>query len=468
MIELLLLLPVALSILMYAFKHKKFNSAVSVCYSIIYLLITFSFITKPAQFTVYFAVDALNLLFLTLLAILYLGVSLYSLSYIDASKLSPKDHTIYFIFLLLFVTSMTGALLSTHLGLLWVFIEATTLTSSYLIYFNKNKSALEAAWKYIFICSIGIAISYVGIILISFAAGNTNSLFFSDLYANASQFIPFWLKLAFVFTLMGFGTKMGLAPVHAWLPDAHSEAPSPVSALLSGALLNTSFLAILRVFKIMELANMAKTAQILLLIMGMLSILISAVFIMKAKNYKRMLAYSSIENMGIIVLGIGSGGIGYFAALLQLIAHSFAKAAFFLTSGNILKRYNSKKIENISAIMKKDTMTGWLWIICFGAIIGLPPLPAFFSEFLILRSMIEHGYLAIVIVVLLLFIFIIYGMGTSILKMLYAKGNEEISDAKLGILYYLPQIAFIVILVILGTYMPEFVYEMIKNAASAI
>jgi hydrogenase-4 component F len=343
---------------------------------------------------------------------------------------------------------MTGVILSAHLAMLWIFIEATTLTSAYLIYFDHKKSSLEASWKYIFICSIGIALAFVGIIFLSAGLPKDSSLFFDDLYKNAKSISPLWLKLSFVFILIGLGTKMGLAPVHAWLPDAHSEAPSAISALLSGTLLNTAFIGILRFYRIMELSGLADFAGILLKIMGFLSIFVCMVFILRIDNYKRMLAYSSIENMGIIAIGITFGTTGLYAALIHLAGHSFAKASLFLTSGNILTLYETKKIGGIRGLIKKDKLTGWLWIFSFIAIAGIPPSPLFFSDFLIAKSFIERKEYLLFAMFFIFLAIILFGMARKIFKM--TSGDSEVRTKKMSVFFYAPQILFLLLLMLIG------------------
>ncbi len=407
--------------------------------------------------TNYFSLDSLNILFLVVMAIVVFAVIVYQ------GKQSFKHNAI----LTAFVASMTGAILSNNLGLMWVFVEATTLTSAYLIIHNKNKNSLEAAWKYTFLCSIGISLAFVGIILMLLATGSINSLNIQVLYQNANLINPFWLKLAFVFILCGFGTKVGLAPVHSWLPDAHAEAPSPISAMLSAALLNSAFLVILRVFKLMELAGIAQTAKTLLIIMGMLSIFVAAVFIFKIGNYKRMLAYSSIENMGIIALGIGLGGMATFAAMLHLIAHSLIKCSLFLTSGNILKVYKTKEIPMVKGIMNKDKITGWLWIIGAIFIVAIPPSPIFISEFLMIKEMVltQQYLLAIAFVVLLTVI--AFGIMSPVIKMAFDK-EAEIEPRKLKISRYIPQIILLICATALCFVLNSELYNFISEAVKCI
>jgi hydrogenase-4 component F len=364
---------------------------------------------------------------------------------------------------------MTGAVLSTNLGVSWVFIEGTTLASAYLIYFHKTKHSIEAAWKYVFICSIGIALAFVGIILLTCATGNLNSLYFSDLYQNAQSFNPFWLKLAFVFIMFGIGTKMGLAPVHFWLPDAHAEAPSPISALLSATLLNSAFLMIMNVFGIMVVANCDSYARIMMLAMGFLSLFIAAVFVYHINNYKRMLAYSSIENMGILIIGLALGGLALTASIIHVIGHSLVKASFFLTSGNILSIFSSKKIKSVNGLLEVDNKTGWLWILSLVGIVALPPSVLFISEFLTVKEMFAQNKIVLSILFLLLLTIILYGLAKAVIKMSFSDVAEEkqaelvANVRKMNWTMYAPQIVLLVITFVLGVYMPDQIIGLVQN-----
>ncbi len=442
-------------------------------YAAVFLGISVMFCFEPYEFTRYFRVDQLNRLFLIILAVIFSGVALYNLGSMKGMKGMKgaeepgRSHSFYSMNILLFVASMIGVILSTHLALLWVFVEASTLSSSYLIYYSRTKSSLEATWKYLFICSIGIAIAFVGIIFLSMGLGNLDSLFFDDLQKNAALINPFWLKLAYPFMLVGFGTKVGFGPVHSWLPDAHSESPSPISALLSGTLLNTALLGIIRINRVMDAARMGWYTQMLLLVIGFISIFIAAVYIVNIRNYKRMLAYSSIENMGIIAIGLGLGGAGIFAALLHTAAHSLTKASLFLTSGNILKVYETKYIGEVKGLLKKDSLSGWLWIFSFAGIVGLPPFPIFLSEFLIIRSMFEGGRVWLAVIFFLLLTVIIAGIGRAVFYMTggIREGDDISLRAKgLGFYSYAPQIIFLAILILMGVSMPDFIYNLIQSA----
>lgn len=475
MICILLFLPVLLGTVVLLSSNKIITRASLLLLPIVYIYVTISvwsgsyWVILPGWLNVFFKFDSIGILFLGVMSIVFLASSIYSIFYFDEHECSAQQEAVYTVTMFLFVAAMAGVIISTHLALMWVFVEATTLTSALLIYFEKKKSSLEAAWKYIYICSIGITLAFVGIILLSIGSRSFNSLFFSDLYAHASEINPFWLQISFAFILVGFGTKIGVAPIHAWLPDAHSEAPSPVSAMLSGTLLNTAFLGLIRVQGIMIDAHRDSFSNFLLLVTGFLSLLISAVFMLQIKNYKRMLAYSSIENMGILFIGVALGKPGIFAAMILLMAHSFSKTSLFLTSGNILHLFKTKKIENISGLLKKDSITGWIWIISLLSISGLPPFPAFIAKFLIAKAFFTAGLGWLAIPFFILLAIIIYGMGSAVFKMSFGEKDIDIIETKhLNYHAYAGQILMLLLLIAIGTNIPETVLNLLKNAAGFI
>lgn len=408
----------------------------------------------------YFVIDSLNIIFLAVLILVTIGVVLYQ------GKRNWKYNLMFFLFFI----SMVGAILSNHLGLTWVFVEATTLTSAYLIYQNKTEHSLEATWKYVFLCSIGISLAFVGIILLLIGSNTVNSLFYNNLYANATIIEPFWLKLSYAFILVGFGTKVGLAPVHFWLPDAHAEAPSPVSAMLSATLLNSAFLVILRYTRLIDLAGLFDYARILLLTMGFLSVFITAVYVFKIGNYKRMLAYSSIENMGIIAIGIACGGVGVFAAIFHLIAHSLIKSSFFMTAGNILHIFKTKEVLNVQGLIETDNKTGWLWVCCGLFILGVPPSPIFFSKFLIIKQLLIDKHFVLAGLFLALITIVAYGIIRAVIKMSFSPKDlsKPVDAVKMSIRNYLPQMSLLLLVLILGFYIPNWLYHLIEEAIKCI
>lgn len=472
MISIVLFLPVLLGIISLLAANKAVNRISLLGSAAIYIVIGFAswqgiqWHILPDWLIAYFNFDSIGLYFFSIMTLVFAASSVYSIYYFKEHDLSAKQESVYVAEVLFFVVAMTGVILATHLALLWVFVEATTLTSALLIYFEKKKSSLEAAWKYVYICSIGIALAFVGIILLSVGSKSLGSLFFKDLYEHALEINPFWLKISFAFIFIGFGTKIGIAPIHAWLPDAHSEAPSPVSALLSGTLLNSAFLGLLRVQEIFIRAHSDGFSNFIFILTGFLSLMVSAVFMLRIKNYKRMLAYSSIENMGILFIGIALGLPGIFAAMLHTLAHSLSKASLFLTSGNILSLYKTKKIENVKGLLEKDSRTGWLWIVSALSILGMPPFPAFLSKFLIIKALWTIGYAWLAIPFFLFLVVITFGMGNAIFKMSFGEtSSAEKINHDFSFWAYAPQLVILLILLVIGTNMPQQVLQFINNAA---
>ncbi len=497
-IKFLMIFPVAAGILMLLTRKKAFDDFMLFLYGILHFVSScylVFFVGKESLKTQYgasfgdlnanvaggqyFALDSLNSVFLIILSFVFLMVIIYNIGYsrylpnlkpVLNANCANKNICLYQLMIVAFVWAMTGAILCTDLGIAWVLVEATTLSSAYLIYFNRTKNSIEAAWKYVFMCSIGIALAFVGIIFLNIASGNVNSLNFSELQAAAKSFDPLWLKLAFVFILFGFGTKMGLAPVHFWLPDAHSESPSPISALLSATLLNSAFLVILRVFNILNAAEHSFYGRVMLAVAGFLSLFVTAVFIYHIKNYKRMLAYSSIENMGILAIGTALGGVGYLAVILHLVGHSLAKASFFLTSGNVLEIYETKNVKSVKGLMKADKKTGWLWLLSFLGICAFPTSILFISEFLIIKTMISKGQYMLCACFALLLTVIIYGMARVVIKMTFREVSDEkremVDDNRKKITpsMYLPQVVMLVIVFVLGVYIPDCLNDIIQGA----
>lgn len=469
MIALILFTPMAFGVLSVLVKNKLVNRIALHSSAILYVLLAIArwlnLTWLPNRLTIYFQLDAIGLYFFSVMALVFCGVAVYCVFYFKEHALPVRQESIFVAEILFFVVAMSGVILSTHLALLWVFVEATTLTSALLIYFEKKKSSLEAAWKYVFICSIGIALAFVGIIALSIGSRPVGSLFFQDLYARASKINVFWLKVSFAFIFVGLGTKIGVAPIHAWLPDAHSEAPSPVSALLSGTLLNSAFLGLLRVQEIFVGAHVEAFSNFLFLVTGFLSLMVSAVFMLRLNNYKRMLAYSSIENMGILFIGVALGRYGFFAVFLHMLSHSLSKASLFLTSGNILHLYKSKRIEDVAGLLKTDPRSGWLWFVSAIAIIGLPPFPAFLSKFLIVRALYLSGSFWLAVPFFLFIIVITFGLGNAVVRMTFGDPRSPVdANRKLAPYAYVPQLALLLVLVVVGINMPRAILDCINSA----
>ncbi len=384
-------------------------------------------ITGPLQ-NRYFNATPEGLLVLATLSFLFLWISLYSILYMRETEISKEP--VFNACMLLFLAAMSMVAIADHIILLWVAVEATTLMSAPLIFVHHSKEALEATWKYVLICSVGIALALLGcfFIIFSMAMGQIEApLTFSALKIVATRLNPAWLKAGFIFILIGYGTKMGLAPMHTWLPDAHSEAPAPASALLSGALLNCAFLGVYRCHQLLYAAGLGLYSSNALIAFGLASMLVAAVFILNQSDYKRMLAYSSIENMGIIAFGTGIGGLAVFGAFLHMIHHSLIKSSLFLSAGNIFLGYGTKCIRRTGAMLQQFPRTAITFFAGFTGISGFPPFGLFISELLIIFGAVKTGRYAVLAFFIFCLILIFAGVSRLVMRMVFGKRqNNEI------------------------------------------
>ncbi|HIH45384.1 MAG TPA: hydrogenase 4 subunit F, partial [Candidatus Methanoperedenaceae archaeon] len=418
----LLLAPVVTGILCYAARTQRQAGAISLLGSAATLLLGLWLVSDVYKYDIVVTwenalfADALSAFIVLIVSFVGFVASLYSISYMDREIehgiMDTKKVRIYHALFHAFMFTMLLVGVTNNLGL-WIAVELTTLVSALLMILTSRKSSVEAAWKYIIICTVGITFALFGTILTYYAAVSTlkdESLALSwvSLIATADGFDPTLMKLAFIFILIGYGTKAGLAPMHTWLPDAHSEAPSPVSALLSGVLLNCAMYAIIRFQAITARSTGQEFTSSLLIGFGLLSIGIAVPFILLQEDYKRLLAYSSVEHMGIIALGIGFGGVfGIFGAMLHMFNHAVTKSMMFFGAGNILQQQKTREIFNLSGIVKSMPATGAMFVIGTLAITGSPPFSIFISEFTILVSGFSQGHI-IASVLFLLFIIMIF------------------------------------------------------------
>jgi hydrogenase-4 component F len=435
MLLLLILLPACAAVAAYFIRVHAVRRVLLVATAVAHTGLVCWLWIDPARFPAagsWLAIDGLGMIFLAITSLLFLCVSVSAVGFLRTESGATRadseegflfDNTPEALFsacLLGFLSAMTLVTASQHFGLLWVAIEATTLVSAPLIHYHRHHRSLEATWKYLLICSVGIAVALLGTYFLAASMrtgqAGTTSLTFSNLVAHANQLEARWLKAAFLLLLVGYGTKMGLAPMHTWLPDAHSEAPSVVSALLSGALLNCAFLAILRILAVCTAAGLGSFGRETLLVFGLVSMGVAAGLIIGQPDYKRMLAYSSVEHMGILAVGIGLGGVGDWAALFHAVNHSFTKAALFLIAGNILAVYGTKRSSEIGGLLRSLPLTGVLWVAGLFAIVGAPPFGVFSSELTILRAAVEARSWVVVVVYSLLLSAVFVGMITVLVR----------------------------------------------------
>jgi hydrogenase-4 component F len=343
-----------------------------------------------------FFVDSFNVFLVALTALVGLTTAVFSRPYMriehENGRLTPGRLRLYHSMFQLFMGTMLVALLTNNMGILWVAMEAATLTTVLLVSLYRTPASLEAAWKYFILCGVGIAQALFGTILLYFAAekvlgGGGGALLWTELDGVKALLEPTVLSLAFVFLLVGYGTKVGLAPLHNWLPDAHAEGPTPVSAVLSGLLLNVALYAVLRCKVLVQGAVDTPVASRLMMGFGLLSVVIAAFLLMRQKDVKRLFAYSSIEHMGIVTFAFGMGGpVANFAGLLHMTVHSLTKSAIFFAVGHAAQKTGTQLIEGIRGLVVLSPMIGWGLAIGTLAILGMPPFGVFASEFLILTT----------------------------------------------------------------------------------
>src|SRR5487761_2037018 len=350
-----------------------------------------------------FFIDSLNVFLVTLTALIGFTTSIFSRPYMrieeDRGRLNRRQLRLYHSMFQLFIFTMLLALTTNNMGILWVAMEAATLTTVLLVSLYRTPASIEAAWKYFILCGVGLAQALFGTILLYFAAekilgAGGNALLWTHLNAVKTQLEPTVLSLAFVFLLVGYGTKVGLVPLHNWLPDAHAEGPTPVSAVLSGLLLNVALYAILRCKVLTDGALHSALASQLMMGFGLLSVVVAAFFLSRQKDVKRMFAYSSIEHMGIMTFAFGMGGpVAAFAGLLHMTVHSLTKSAIFFTVGHASQKTGTQNMADIRGLIEQSPTVGWGLMLGTIAILGMPPFGVVTSEFMVLTTaMHEHPW----------------------------------------------------------------------------
>ncbi|HSE35421.1 MAG TPA: proton-conducting transporter membrane subunit [Candidatus Paceibacterota bacterium] len=414
--------------------------------------------------------DPLGSLFLVIICVLGFSGLIYSSSYLAREvadgAIGPTRVRQYYALFHAFMFSMFLAAGSNNMILLWIAIEATTLASAFLISFFDRPASIEAAWKYIVINSVALLLGLFGVFLMAAAidrAGMPLSFDPSVLGGLGGMLPAALIQMAFVFILIGYATKAGFAPMHTWLPDAHSQAPVPVSAMLSGALLNIAFLGILRFKGVADATLGGDFAATALLVFGILSVSIAAIFILIQRQYKRLLAYSSIEHMGLIAIGMGLGGAAAVAALLHALYHSLAKSMLFLASGNIAHRYHSLEIADVRGLLKSMRITGPIFFIGLLAVMGLPPFGTFMTKFAILAALFEQ-HLALGIAAVIALALAVAGFMRHASQIFF--GDADGKEPERGDLARsAPLILLGLSLVILGTWVPEPLVALVRAAA---
>lgn len=479
----LLLTPLIGGILVTVFRKKRIieivtiGSASLILIQVFFILFTIINEKTISAFGNAFYIDSFGAVILLPISIVGFVSVLYSKNYMgrqyDIGLVDDKHIVRYYQGLSIFLLSMLVVPITNNLGVMWVTVEATTLVSVLLIMLYFKENAIEAAWKYLIIATVGLSFALIGTVFFYYANINAGSsedaMNWTGMVHNSKLFDPNLVKIAFVFILVGYGTKAGLAPMHTWLPDAHSEAPTPVSALLSGVLLNCALYGIIR-FHIVSSGTLGPAfSNQLLIILAVVSIGIAAASIYFQKDMKRMLAYSSVEHMGIVSLGIGFGGIfGIYGAILQIINHAIAKPLMFFASGTISQKYETKVMSKIKGIIKVMPITGALFLIGGFALVGMPPFNIFLSEFLVLSSGFQSGQFLVTMIVIVFLVITFAVFLRHLIKMTFGNPVLEMKKDDMGKLAIAPMIILASLVVIFGFYIPEQLQTLVHNASSII
>ena len=492
LLQLLVILPFIGALVSWLVPAQKTKLQIFIAVALVHLGLSAVVITSGDKYGEVFGIDELGRLLLGVMSLVNLPCALAGVDYIRSGR-RAKSET-YVPCNLAFLGAMTLALCTLHLGVFWVAVEFTTLATAPLIYNHRSRDSLEATWKYLVLCTVGIALALLGTFFLAISLSGAkyatpwDVLALPDMIAAAQSGVVdhLWLRAAFVLILVGYGTKVGLAPMHSWMPDAYCEAPSPTAAA-SSLLCNTAFLGILRAFQICDAANDAQFAQNALIVLGMISIGTAAIFLHGQRDFKRMLAYSSVENMGLIALGIGFGGLAAYGAILQMVNHSIVKAMLFITAGSFVQRYGTHITAGIYEARKLVPKTAMLWFVGFLAISGIPPFGIFPAKLVILISGLKSGYTWQIVFVLAALAWIFLGMARSVLSMVFETevtrkaNNNGSSDFAMPLpidvdqtraydspWFWIPSTALAVISLVMGLALPAKVATGVKAAAEQV
>ncbi len=408
-------------------------------------------------------VDSVGAVFLSLIAVTGLLVNLYAISYIkwqvEKDEMDFKSAKLYFALSHVFIFTMTLSVVANNIALMWAAIEATTLSSVFMVAIHKNRRSTESAWKYIVVCSIGLAFAlYATVLLYSIGFNemqdNHGAMLWTSLLENAKVLNPDALKLIFVFALVGFGTKAGLVPTHTWLPDAHSEGPAPASAMLSGILLKCAILGLIRYYAIVGNSTVGFAfVEGIMIVSGLLTILIASLFLLRQHDVKRMFAYHSIAHMGVVAFGMGVGGpIGLFAALFHCMAHSTTKALAFCVTGNMQKIYGTRDMTKMGGLIHIAPITAILFGVAVASLVGVPACNIFVSEFLMVKQSIASGLITPVVIFCIGLVIIFVADFSHFNLATYGKSKSKVLCGEIDKSANLPLIGLAALIIIFGIF----------------
>jgi hydrogenase-4 component F len=413
------------------------------------------------------AIDPLSRLFIGVVSLVFFLCSLYAPAYLRIR--AERSNRVMCACLLVSLGMMTLVSMSHHLGLMWVAMEMTTLVTAPSIYFNHNPRSLEATWKYLLIGSVGIAMALLGSFFLAYAmieAGSQSTLLFDELMERSHTLSLPWLHAAFVLLIVGYGTKMGLAPMHTWKPDAYGEAPGVIGALLAGGMTTCAFLCVLRFYHVAHIAHDEAYAQRILMFFGLLSMATAAVYMARQKDIKRCLAYSSVEHMGMLAFGMGVGGAAAAGSLLHVLHNAVCKAGLFMAVGNVHRAYGSKSTDEVQGVLRRLPATGTLLLVGFFAITGSPLFGPFVSEYLMVSGAFAAGRFWPGLAFLLLLLLVFFGMGNTLINCSLGPvpGNANATKYRDNLAMVGPVAVCMLLTFVLGVYTPPFITEWVNGA----
>ncbi len=473
----LVLAPLMAALACLVFRRPRVSEAVNLIASAVSLgcalPLTFTVGAHESRFWGdYVIVDRAAVWVVLCTSIVYFVASIYAIGYMRLLQEERRLYRFYALFAGFGLTTLVAPFMN-NIGLYWIAIELTTIVSTFLVAFEREPESMEAAWKYIMVVSAGISLALLGTVLFywagSFALGPTYQMTWGALAQVAPKMNRGLLIFAFLLVLVGYGTKVGLAPMHTWLPDAHSESPAPVSAMLSGALLNTAMIGIVRFLAITRAAGLGPAPELILVAFGVLSLLVGALFIVRQQGIKRLMAYSSIEHMGVVALGFGFGGpLGIGGALYHMLNHSLNKSLMFFGAGNVMRAYDTKEIDQINGVGGYFPVAGALWLAGAIAITGAPPFGLFLSEFTIMRAGLKPSFAWAVYVMALLLIVIFVGFMNHFRRMYYGARVERAPAAGLSAWCSVPMWLVLIPLLVLGLWWPNAVWGYLASTAQSL
>lgn len=421
------------------------------------LLFGGNYLTTSGEF---FTFDELGTLFYTLLLVVAVFIFIHSEAYLKRDDI--KDYRNYFALLMLLTTAITGVYFANNIAITWILLETTTLCGAGILYYRRSEATLEATWKYLFVCSTGIAIAYLGILLLCAAATNS-SLNYEDLRQIITNGNPLYLKAAFLLVLTGYSCKMEIFPLYTIGVDANFAAPAPASALLSTGLVNAGFLAIFRIYRLFAHTEIFGWVQNVMLIIGVLSLIVGALFLRRTNNYKRFLSYSTVENMGIVAIGLGIGGAGIWAAVFHVVCHTFIKSSLFLQIAIVRQVYNGYRINRLGDYININKVGAIAIMVGMVAVLAFPPSPLFISELMIMAEALAGGDWWLIAIMVLLLCIVIFTVCNRFIKLCYQSNQDELHPSNIDRRLSYSALSLLLVALVLGLWQPELLTSIIDK-----